>query len=124
MQCVARPKKPESEKRNHRLTHYMTDIEEKKLAYFSEHSGLEKTKIVQRALEQYFQTLENPPELMSQSKYDEVMKIEEDMLRGFICSNGHTFWLKWAWPSPPSSCPICGTTQIKRTWNGIVKRGF
>ncbi|MCL6479643.1 MAG: hypothetical protein K6T65_14780, partial [Peptococcaceae bacterium] len=45
-------------------------------------------------------------------------------LGGYVCSKGHAFWLDDAWPSPPDRCPCCGEKSIKRTWAGIVRRGF
>lgn len=121
---MARPKKPAGEKRSKRLTHYMTADEEKMLEVYSEHLGLDKTKIVQKALDRYFQMVENPPEAIVQSKNAEMMNVDEVMLQGFICTNGHLFWMEWAYPAPPSGCPTCGNVNVKRTWSGKVKKGF
>ena len=46
------------------------------------------------------------------------------IVRGFICANGHTFFIDWVEPKDPMTCPMCGTNrELKRTWGGTVKRG-
>lgn len=121
---MARPKKAGDEKRDRRLTFYMTEEEEIRLNAVAAYMGLDKTKVIAKALDRWIQTLENPPETLKQAKYNKIMEIDREEGEGYICSRGDLFWLESIWPSPPLSCPACGDRLIKRTWNGRILRGF
>lgn len=121
---MARPKKSEEEKKDKRLTFYMTEEEETRLNSVATHLDLEKTKIVAKALTQFLATLENPPDGLKQARHEKIMQSDTEPGQGYICARGHAFWLEWDWPSPPRSCPMCGEQQIKHTWSGRILKGF
>ena len=121
---MARPKKAEDAKRDRRLTFYMTDEEETRLNTVAAHMGLDKTKVIAKALDRWIQTLENPPEVLKQAKYEKIMELGREEGEGYICSRGDLFWLESTWPSPPLCCPACGDRLIKRTWFGRITKGF
>lgn len=121
---MARPKKDPDEKKSERLTLYFTPGEAERLSILSISMSLDKTKVISKALEQYVKTLENPPPALRQASHEKIMQENNERLNGFICAQGHAFWLEWIWPAPPLSCPCCGEKVIKSTWAGIVKKGF
>ena len=121
---MARPKKEPGEKKTERLTLYFTPGESERLNIISESMTLDKTKVIGKALEQYVKTLEDPPQNLRKASYEQIMQQDKEKVNGYICAQGHTFWLEWVWPAPPLSCPCCGEKNIKSTWAGIVKKGF
>ncbi|BAF60627.1 hypothetical DNA-binding protein [Pelotomaculum thermopropionicum SI] len=121
---MPRPKKQPGEKRDRRLTVYLTEKEEDRLNMIAGHLGIDKAKFVVKAINNEIARLENPPAQLAQARYEDIIKKDVEYLSGYVCSNGHAFWLDDAWPSPPERCPCCGERSIKRTWAGIVRRGF
>ena len=121
---MARPKKDPEEKRENRLTLYLTNREEEELNLLADSMGLNKTKIISRALQNYVKILENPPPVLRKNKVHEVMRLEEERVRGYVCANGHPVWIEWSWPSPPEYCPCCGIDKFESTWDGVVKKGL
>ena len=121
---MPRPKKDPRDKRDRRLTVYLTGKEEKTLNMLTESTGLSKNSIISKAMDQYVSTLEDPPPALIKEKMDEIMNLDEERVRGYICTAGHPLWLEWVWPSPPNHCPCCGRTDFKETWTGVVKKGF
>lgn len=121
---MARPKKADEEKRDKRLTHYMTEAEEERLNAVAAHLGLEKTKVIAKALDQFVHGLENPPEALSQAFIGDIVNSQREDGEGYVCSHGHPFWIDANWPSKPDFCPLCGDRIIQRTWSGRILRGF
>ncbi len=121
---MARPKKPESEKKKERLTVYLTKGEAEKLNMLSKSFQLEKTKIITKALDYYLKSLENPPEQLSQSKITSLMDSDTERVNGYVCSKGHSFWVEFEWPHIPQACPACGSSELNKTWIGTVTKGF
>jgi len=121
---VARPKKDPEEKKDKRLTLYFTQAEFEQLNIISESIASDKTKIITKALNNYLKALENPPPALKQASYEQIMSREKEQVNGYICSQGHPFWLEWAWPSEPVCCPCCGAKEIKNAWSGLVRKGF
>lgn len=121
---MARPKKDPGDKRDKRLTLYLTGKEEEQLNILAESTGLNKTKIIASAMQQYVKTLEDPPPALRKEKLHEIMRMERESVDGYVCKDGHPFWLERVWPSPPDYCPCCGTREIKTTWTGNVKKGL
>ena len=121
---MARPNKPADSKRSKRLTVYFTPQEEERLTMVAELLQTDRTKFIIQAIDKAISTLNTPPPSLVQSKEKEIMAKNEELLTGFICSNGHLFWLEWAWPSAPEHCPCCNSKQITTTWAGKIKKGF
>ncbi len=121
---MVRPRKPEGEKKNKRLTVYLTEQEEEQLDALSKGLEMKKTKIFTRALENYVKTLDEPPEPLKQAKKEMIMDVDTERVNGYICSNGHAFWLEFELSSKLKYCPTCGSEDLRRTWMGIVKKGF
>lgn len=121
---MARPFKLEEERRTQRLTLYFTPPEEDRLNTLAEVLHTDKTKLILTALERYVRSLETPPEPLRQARQEEIMRLTQDRVNGYVCTNGHAFWLEAAWPSPPKRCPACGTSDLKAAWGGMVKKGF
>ena len=121
---MARPKKNPETKRDKRLTLYLTGGEEEQLNLLAESTGINKTKIIARALQDYVKRLEDPPEPIKKSRLHEVMSVDKESVKGYACVSGHLLWLEWAWPSPPERCPCCGNDEFISTWSGIVKKGL
>lgn len=121
---MARPKKDPEEKRDKRLTVYLTSRELAQLKLLAESMGVNKAKIISGALQEYVKTLENPPPALRKEKLHEIMNAEQERVNGYVCTKGHPLWLEWVWPSPPEHCPCCGIREFKETWTGVVKRGL
>lgn len=121
---MARPFKLEGERRTQRLTMYFTPPEEDRLNTLAEALHTDKTKLVLAALEKYVAGLEIPPEPLRKARQEAVMGLKQEHVTGYVCVNGHAFWLEAAWPAPPRRCPACGSTEIKTAWGGMVRRGF
>lgn len=121
---MARPRKNVEDKRDKRLTFYMTTEEEERLSIIAEHLGMEKTRVVAKALDKWIQTMKEQPEQIKQAKYEKIMELDHEDGEGYICSKGHLFWLESTWPSPPLNCPACEERSFKRTWYGRILRGF
>ena len=121
---MARPKKDPGDKRDKRLTVYLTGKEEKMLNVLAESTGLSKNSIISKAMDQYVSALEDPPPRLRKEKLNEIMSLDEERVRGYCCTAGHPIWLEWTWPSPPNHCPCCGRSDFTETWTGVVKRGL
>lgn len=121
---MARPKKDPGEKRDKRLTLYLTSTEYDQLNLLAEASNLDKTKIMNRALQQHFKTLEEPPPALRLAKQEQIMNQDKLQVSGYVCANGHPFWIESVWPSPPEYCPCCGDKNIKSAWGGITRKGI
>ena len=121
---MARPKKDPGDKRDKRLTVYLTGKEEKMLNMLAESTDLSKNSIISKAMDQYVNTLEDPPPRLRKEKLNDIMRLDEERVRGYYCTAGHPIWLEWTWPSPPEHCPCCGGREFRETWDGVVKKGF
>lgn len=121
---MARPKKAISEKRNKRLTIYLTEDEEAQLNGISKQLDIEKAKFVVKAINNEINGLDNPPEILVKAKNKAILESQLEEVRGYICENGHIFWLDWTWPSPPNGCPCCNAKTNFTTWSGRVSKGF
>ena len=121
---MARPRKNEEDKKDRRLTFYMTTDEAERLNTVATHLGMEKTRVVAKALDTWIHALENPPEPLQRAFIERVMNSRSEDGEGYICSKGHPFWIDSTWPSPPDFCPICADRVIRRTWSGRILRGF
>ncbi len=119
-----RPKKAASEKRDKRLTLYLTEAESEKLDIIADTTDTDKTKIIQKAINGYVNQMENPPEALKRARAEEIMRQDTERLRGFICAEGHPFFIAWISASDPIICPVCGNKQISETWEGIIKKGY
>lgn len=120
---MPRPKKAEQEKRENRLTVYLTDQERDTLTAVAEREGRPMTQIVVRAVKEWIDRLLDPPEALKKAKFERIMEQQEESVRGFVCPRGHTFWIELVQPTDPRCCPVCGTERdIRRTWWGKVTR--
>jgi len=118
---LARPRKPENQKRSEKITVYMTPQEIKQLEFLIEGEG-DKSRIVNKAIRQYIKTLQEVPAPLRRAREEEVQHLNNQPVNGYICGNGHAFYLEWEWPSPPRMCPACGSQYIRSTWEGEVMR--
>ena len=122
---MARPKRPEAEKRNHRLTVYLTEEEQEALQRVSDLQERPMTQIVVTAVKAWIAQLLDLPRPLLVARYEGIMHQDSQMLRGYICGHGHPFWVNWGTPAPPRCCPVCGMEhEIKRIWDGTVRRGL
>jgi len=122
---VARPKKETDDKRDQRLTVYLSEQEQTSLRDVSEQQQRSMTQIVSEALRDWLLRLMEPPESLRKARYEKIMEEKSLMARGYICRHGHTFWIDWVEPKPPMYCPMCGSQQdMKSIWGGNVKRGI
>lgn len=122
---MPRPKKTNTAKKDNRLTVYLTDTEAEALKAVSERDERPMTQIVTSAVREWLLRLLEPPESLRRARHETIMQEQSLMVRGFICANGHTFFIDWVEPKDPMTCPMCGTArEIKRTWGGTVKRGI
>lgn len=121
---MARPKKDPKDKKDRRLTHYMTEGQETRLDLVASFLKEDKTEFVQKAIDERINRLDDPPLALIQAKHEQIMNEKQEQVSGFVCARGHAFWIEWVWPSPPRNCPCCGDRSIKSIWSGIVKKGF
>lgn len=121
---MARPQKAMSERRNKRLMIYLTGDEEAKLNGISKQLDTDKAKFVVKAINNEINRLDSPPETFVKAKNKAILESEREEVRGYICENGHIFWLDWTWPSPPNTCPCCNAKDNFATWSGRVLKGF
>lgn len=121
---MARPRKELEDKRDKRLTFYMTEEERARLDAVAAHLRLDMTKVIAKALDQFVHGLENPPEALSQAFIRNIVNSQREDGEGYVCSHGHPFWIDANWPSKPDFCPLCGDRIIQRTWSGRILRGF
>lgn len=122
---MARPKKADTEKRENRLTVYLTDQERDALSSVADTQDRPMTQVVIMAIKEWMDRLLNPPEALKIAKYEGIMKQEKEMTRGYICRNGHSFWIEWTTATEPRYCPVCGSEkEVKRIWDGTVRKGM
>lgn len=121
---MARPKKRSDEKKSERLTMYFTPGEFEMLNTLSASRGIDKTKIISQGLNIFLKTLEDPPDNIKRATYEAIMKKDKEDVRGYVCNNGHPFWIEGTWPNEPRNCPCCGSESIKACWDGFVKKGY
>ncbi len=100
----------------------LTSSEYDQLNMLAEASSLDKTKIINRALQQHFKTLEEPPPALRQAKQWQIMNQDKLQASGYVCANGHPFWIESVWPSLPEYCPCCGARDIKSSWSGVDRK--
>lgn len=121
---MPRPKKQDEAKKDNRLTVYLTDTEAEALRAVSERDERPMTQVVTSAVREWLLRLLEPPESLRMARREAIMQEQSLMVRGFVCTNGHSFFVDWVEPKDPTTCPMCGSTrEIKRTWGGTVKRG-
>lgn len=121
---MPRPKK-DGLKRDKRLTVYLTETEYDTVHAVAEHDNRAMTDAVIGALRDWLGRLIEPPESWRSAKYEAVMKEQSLTVRGYVCRNGHPFWIDAVEGFAPRFCPMCGSqTEIKRAWGGTVKRGI
>ena len=122
---MPRPKKSEAERRDHRVTIYLSDDEQNALRDVSETEDRSMTQIVTEALRDWLLRLVDPPESLRKARYERIMEEQSIMVRGYVCERGHSFFVDWIEPMDPRRCPMCGSEHgIKKTWGGTVKRGI
>lgn len=122
---MARPKKAEAEKRENRLTIYLTDQERNALKQASDMQNRPMTQSVLEAIHQWLHQLISPPEAFRVARHERIMSQESETLRGYICQHGHPFWVEWVTPTDPRCCPVCGSEHgIRRIWDGTIKKGL
>lgn len=121
---MARPLKPEGERRTERLTVYLTGQEEEQLNNLAQAMDTDKAKIAVNALNRYIRSLEDPPESLRKARQEVIMQQSREHVTGYVCANGHAFWLEAAWPAPARRCPACGNDSLKTTWSGTVTKGW
>ncbi len=121
---MVRPKKNPADRKENRLTLYLTKAENLRLESLARHLGDNKTTIVTRALEQYIKNHENPPETLQKAAKKEIQELEKDVVRGYYCKNNHLFFIDDALSAEPKLCPYCCTEDIGSIWVGVVKKGF
>lgn len=116
---MPRPKKAEGDKRESRLTVYLTDEERDTLATVADRAGRAMTQSLVMAVKEWVQCLVDPPETLKRARYEKVMEQQSEMLRGYICRNGHPFSVEWIHPSCARFCPACGA---ERASNGVGRQ--
>ncbi len=120
---MARPKKETDDKRDRRMTLYMTGLEEQAVKDVVGAQNRPVTQIVQEAIRSYLDRLAEPPTVFRQTRVDAVMHDDHDSLKGYVCARGHTWWVPWYAAMPVRCCPLCGTErELLHTWNGDIKR--
>jgi hypothetical protein len=83
------------------------------------------TQLVVTAVKAWIAQLLALPRPLLVARYEGIMHQDSQMLRGYICGRGHPFWVEWVTPTSHRCCPVCGTEQeIKRIWDGTVRRGL
>ena len=121
---MGRRPKAETDKRTERLMIYLTPEEAAELAAVAEHQNTDKAKFVVAAIQSAIEGLTSPPESLAVSRVEKIMNSSSESVCGYICDRGHTSWLSDSWPSPPMSCPACGSKVLRRTWYGVATKGF
>lgn len=121
---MARPTKAEGEKRDKRLTIYLTEGEERALNAYSEAIGTDKAKIVVKATIDAIEKAADIPEPVRVNKTSPIARRDGCTVRGFVCDYGHAFFLPSEYGTFPDHCPRCGTSKISVMWAGEVSRGF
>lgn len=119
---MPRGKKPDGEKRDNRLTVYLTEHERDSLTHLAESEGRAMTQIVVLAVEDWARRMSGVSMEEDRASFEAVMAQQNPMLRGHVCRNGHAFWVEVL--TGARYCPICGSErELKRTWDGRIKRG-
>ncbi len=119
---MPRGKKPDGEKRDNRLTVYLTEHERDKLCHLAENEGRAMTQIVVLAVEDWARRMSGPSADANRASFETVMNQYDCILRGHVCRNGHAFWVESLMGA--RFCPICGSErELKRTWDGRIRRG-
>lgn len=120
---MSRPKKDQDEKRDKRLTVYLTNDECERLRTLAAREGRAINQLILLALADRARRVLNLPEEEELATFEEVMNEKGDYLRGFACEHGHLFWTEWLDTQHTVYCPICGATMNhRRTFDGMVNR--
>jgi hypothetical protein len=79
-----------------------------------------EARVLARQIAEYL----NKPETLFASEHQEVMRATSVSVAGYLCPQGHPFWIESALPALPRRCPVCGTESgsFRSTWNGTVQR--
>ena len=121
---MGRKLKAETDKRTERLMIYLTPDEAAELATVVEHQNTDKAKFAVLAIKSAIDGLTTPPESLAVSRAEKIMTSAGESVAGYICDRGHTFWMNDTWPSPPLSCPACGSKILRSTWHGVATKGY
>lgn len=106
------------------MTVYFTEAEAAEVESIAKFKNTDKAKFVVSAVRSTIDALAVPPPEMAAEKHAAIMDSTTETVKGYICTNGHVFWLDDCWPSPPLSCPACGIKSIRSTWYGTTTKGF
>lgn len=122
---MPRPKKDAQERRDQRLTVYLSEQEQTALRDIADQQQRSMTQVMTDALRDWLMRLIDPPESLRQARYERISNETSLTVRGYACARGHVWWVDWAEPMDPRYCPQCGSQrEIKRIWGGTVKRGL
>ncbi len=103
---------------------YLTEEEREMLGLLAERENRPMTQVLVLAMKEYLSNRLNPPEPLKKAMWERIMREERVWLKGFVCRNGHPFWIEAAEPMQPDICPVCRSErQLARTWEGIIQRG-
>lgn len=119
-----RPRKAPDKVRIHRMMIYFSEEEKNYIDFIGNKLDSSKNDFIIQAIIEKIERLTEVPEFLPISKQNKISNSQEELLKGFICSRGHIFWVDWSWPSPPENCPNCGSHNLEQTWPGRIKRGY
>jgi len=122
---MPRPKKAQDEKKDRRLTVYLSESEQDALRDVSDQQQRSMTQIVTDALRDWLLRLVDPPESLRKARREKIMQEQSLTVRGYVCPKGHAWWIDWVEPTPPRICPMCGTErELRSIWGGKVRGGI
>lgn len=119
---MARPKS--NNPRSNRITTYWTKEEQETINTVADFAKVDVSKFIVESVMSRINTMENPPEPIAKAKYENIMQETSAGLKGYVCSNGHSFWVDDSFSFVPHCCPCCGVKSFKSAWYGKIKRGF
>ncbi|QQE81547.1 hypothetical protein [Alicyclobacillus sp. SO9] len=122
---MPRPKKDVADRRDNRVTVYLSDSEHAALKDVAEREERSMTQVLTQALRDWLMRLLEPPESLRKARMEKIMEEQSLTVRGYMCSRGHVWWVDWIEPMDPRRCPMCGSQEnLRKTWSGTVKRGI
>jgi hypothetical protein len=124
---MPRPRKPDEERRTHKLSVYLTDLEYASLEQAADTERRPLAQCVVEAIRRWLDSLTEPPQEWLTQKVEVAETRRKALMQGWICPRGHMFWTEWGTAMSVKQCPHCWSERLRQTrelWDGQARTGL
>lgn len=83
----------------------------------------DKSNVTQEAIEEALSMMTYTFYHAKQLHQEHIHDSTQEHVHGFVCGEGHLFWVDWASVGTPvKRCPVCSSQTLSTTWRGVVQK--